>query len=153
MPARGKIDFSHLICCWPTVERTPPYARGDRAFVAWYGSRRPWRIGGPPPCPWERRAASPPHLLLPFSSFSYLNLPRSSPRTLAAAANFLQILVDFGDLFHRQLLVRDRLDLLYITGPYGDPDIDPNGQWQRRGDHDGLDGGATTAKIGAWLRR
>jgi hypothetical protein len=83
----------------------------------------------------------------PFLLLSYLNMPRSSSRTLAAANDFLQILVDSGDLFHHQQLAQARLGLLYITGPYGDqgglfvyPDLDPNRRWRRRGDHGGLDG-------------
>jgi hypothetical protein len=119
---RGKIDFSYLICCWATVERTAAYVRGDRCFVAGYGSRRPWRIGGPPPCSQERRAASPPQLIFHFSLSPCPNLPYFSPQNPSRRWPFFPDPGRFRSLLRRQLSGRARPDLLYIADSKGDHD-------------------------------
>jgi hypothetical protein len=43
---RGKMDISHLISCWATVERTAMYAHGDPGFVAGYGENNVAGHGG-----------------------------------------------------------------------------------------------------------
>jgi hypothetical protein len=86
---RDKIDISHLIWCWATVERTVSYARGDRGFVAGYGLNSVAGHGSPPSCPCGEWGGSP---LLSSSSFFSSLCPKPAPHPLfgtLAAADFL----------------------------------------------------------------
>jgi hypothetical protein len=75
--------------------------------------RRPWRIEGPRLV----HGREDQRALLPFSPSPCPNLPRFPLlRTLAVGDEFLQIPIDSGRVFHRQLIARAPLDLFYIAG-------------------------------------
>jgi hypothetical protein len=88
---RGKIDISHHISCWATVERTASYGCGDRSFVAGYGANSDAGHGAPPSM---GRVGFPSSALLllsfPFVQTSPVSPPWNPSRRLFFSRSQLQ---------------------------------------------------------------
>jgi hypothetical protein len=86
LSARGKIDFSRLICCLTTVERTALELRGGPPFAGGYRARRSWRVPSAAMETGQSRPLAATHSLTFSLPFSLSRATPPSPQTLAATA-------------------------------------------------------------------